>query len=464
MDCLDATLSGMPGVNATLGVMPRIQANWSAQFRFAQKFAPCRAPYVVSGSVISEWPASTRWQSTSYIAEALTDLDDVYVSDVDEANGRIEGLSQVIVDATGQMHAAWKSTEEPTESQGMVQLSEDPSGDEEKSMPSVDFFKAGSATAVYYARFMGDRKLTALRADVQPHDTLLIDDEPDGLRSTETMPSSESSIDRGERRYFRLGSAGSSSSLHYDEYHNCFVQVVGAKRWFLMPPRSWSMTWGFPKGHGRYRQSPRTPVYEWSDAERLAAGVLDVTTHEGDVLYVPPFFFHQVVTLQRSVAVNLWSASSESQLSAKARTVVDGSVLLGASSKEATLCVVARLVAAIAGQLRPANAVDLLHHIYKAQYAHLLTRKRSVSRAPSNFTAPQGCGMRCGSPSDGELTNAERIGQTLLALPLGVQELALADLVADLTEHAASGVPPNWPGDKGRAAVLKCVITQAQTT
>ena len=107
-------------------------------------------------------------------------------------------------------------------------------------MTTASFFRDEDAPALYYARWMGQPDLDRLRADVTPHESLLIED--DGASSD------------GERRYLRLGSAGAASSLHFDVYHNTFVQLVGEKRWLLLPPDAWAEAWSFPRGHPRARQ------------------------------------------------------------------------------------------------------------------------------------------------------------------------------------------------------------------
>ena len=110
-------------------------------------------------------------------------------------------------------------------------------------------------------------------------------------------PNSTDSDSTSERRYFRIGTPGAVSSLHYDEYHNSFVQLAGTKRWWLMPPSSWHVAMGFPRGHDRARQSPRAPIFEWSESERRSAGARELLTSPGDVLYLPPYWLHQVRSL-----------------------------------------------------------------------------------------------------------------------------------------------------------------------
>ena len=48
------------------------------------------------------------------------------------------------------------------------------------------------------------------------------------------------------------------------------------------------------------------------------------------------------------------------------------------------------------------------------------------------------------------------------ALPPGVAELTLADLIAELSEHVAAAVPPAWSGEKGRARAARCVTVTLQ--
>ena len=214
-------------------------------------------------------------------------------------------------------------------------------------------------------------------------EALLVDDGVHGAEGT-------SDLSAAERRYFRLGSVGSVSTLHYDEYHNVFVQVGGSKRVWLLPPSAWLSTLGFPKGHERYRQSPRRSVFDWPDAERRNAslGLRAVTLQPGDALYIPPFWYHQTLTLRRSSAVNVWSPSAEAMVAAQAGDLGGGltTILAATTSKGDALCATTCLALALATRLTQgdpptsptdaAAASELLHSLHRVQHSHLRSARR----------------------------------------------------------------------------------------
>jgi hypothetical protein len=97
---------------------------------------------------------------------------------------------------------------------------------------------------------------------------------------------------------------------HYDSYYNMFVMVTGRKRFQLAPPEAWPQMNLYPALHPRFRQSQ----------SQFWPNVLhNVTTYEvvlnpGEVLYLPPFWFHRVTSLEPSVAVNCWCYSEAADL------------------------------------------------------------------------------------------------------------------------------------------------------
>ena len=291
--------------------------------------AACRVPFVATNSVVSSWPALSSWQAQSYLTDKVPVLQEAYIVEPGEAAQRAAVLESEALEAG--------SSDE-------VFLAPDPSGElQHAPVPTAAFFREGDeasaepALVMYYARWMGFGPLAPLRADASPHEALHIldaedvhkSDEAEGLRDDEAPLVKGLDGGHDERRYFRLGSNGSASTLHHDEYHNAYAQVVGSKRWFLLPPTGWPSAWSFPRGHPRARQSPRAPLYEWSRQERRAAGVVEVVTNPADVLYLPPYFWHQTLTTDRSVAVNVWSRSRESESVASALVLLNTSAIFG---------------------------------------------------------------------------------------------------------------------------------------
>ena len=407
--------------------VPRIDCENSST---VQLLSECRVPAILTRTVTTTaWPAATRWTDPDYITQHLPVLHDAYVAEAsEECSSRL--------------------------------LAPDPSGEVVATLSTSRFFEADESAPIYFARWFGYNALEHLRADAMPMRPLLIADDVGDHDE--------------ERRYFRLGSVGSVSSLHYDSYQNLFAQVSGQKQWWLLPPTSWQVAMGFPRGHERARQSPRSPVREWSAEEASAAGVIHVRTVPGEVLYVPPYWLHQTNTTHTSVAVNVWSPSREAQHAATALSLTSElhGALLGSASKAAAMCVAARAVRAAAAALAPDEPGGLLEAIHAAQHAHVSRRggPRRAS-ASSNVDAPappaaaaaaladDACGGPCEAPSATEAASAERIADAIRTrLPAGVAQLTLADLLAELAEHVASAVPPTWRGAKGKARAVRCLI------
>ena len=139
-----------------------------------------------------------------------------------------------------------------------------------------------------------------------------------------------------------IASAGSTTAAHYDSYHNFFVQLHGTKRFFLMPPGAAIALYTYPRLHPSYRQAqvdltmrsndPRlTTTYrrmaELVKSSRLGtgAGKLDamvVDLEPGDVLYVPPYWFHLAMTppaRERSAASLATRSAQEEEAERAAR-------------------------------------------------------------------------------------------------------------------------------------------------
>ena len=93
--------------------------------------------------------------------------------------------------------------------------------------------------------------------------------------------------------------AGATSPLHFDQYANFFVQRRGRKRVRLAPPEFARVAAPYPAHAGldTYAANPG------------AAGPALVSTvlGPGDVLFIPPFWWHAIDTLDDDcVSVNYW--------------------------------------------------------------------------------------------------------------------------------------------------------------
>lgn len=140
--------------------------------------------------------------------------------------------------------------------------------------------------------------------------------------TTLSVTSSTATIDMPQSAgsYLWLSGPGITASCHYDRSHNFFVQVSGAKRFYLWSPLQLKELYIYPFYHPRDRQSQFINL-EWNERSehsyplpttanaRVPAYSIDLKP--GDVLYVPPYWAHRVTSLTSSVSINTWSPGEE---------------------------------------------------------------------------------------------------------------------------------------------------------
>lgn len=124
-----------------------------------------------------------------------------------------------------------------------------------------------------------------------------------------------------------MGSKGSTAAVHHDPFDNFFVQIYGSKRFTLFPPEVQHALYVYPKTHPASRQaqvninklygedgvSTDSPIVSTELAKfpllaepiMLGAGI-EIVVNPGDVLYLPPFWFHQVESLDTAISINTW--------------------------------------------------------------------------------------------------------------------------------------------------------------
>ncbi|XP_019854219.1 PREDICTED: uncharacterized protein LOC109583352 isoform X2 [Amphimedon queenslandica] len=96
-----------------------------------------------------------------------------------------------------------------------------------------------------------------------------------------------------------FGGSRVTAYTHYDTSHNLHVVIRGHKRFLLSPPKYHSRL--YPCLHSLYRQLQ-------VDIEEPQI-TLDV--YPGEVLYLPPYWFHSVITMEPSLSLNIWSDSND---------------------------------------------------------------------------------------------------------------------------------------------------------
>lgn len=105
---------------------------------------------------------------------------------------------------------------------------------------------------------------------------------------------------------FFMGGAGTNTALHGAIPNNFFVQVYGRKQWWIYPPAS-TPVFRPPMLRATYFMSPVDVAAEGDRREAGLEAVQGWTTvlEPGDVLYNPPFYWHQVHNLTTTIGVGM---------------------------------------------------------------------------------------------------------------------------------------------------------------
>jgi lysine-specific demethylase 8 len=180
----------------------------------------------------------------------------------------------------------------------------------------VDSMRSAASPKNYVLALPLFRQFPQLRRDVGPLDRYM------GLPSF--YPEALQRRLKEEPRFF-LGPAGTVSALHFDGYHNFFVQVYGRKKFTLISPEQSRLVyypWDYPRTHyspvnvGR-PDLDRFPLFR--EVETLEAVV-----GPGEILFIPVRWWHYVLALDESISLNFWWYSAATLLSLRHPLFVHG--------------------------------------------------------------------------------------------------------------------------------------------
>ena len=103
--------------------------------------------------------------------------------------------------------------------------------------------------------------------------------------------------------YLWIGSKDGYANRHYDTTNNLFFILRGSKVFYLSPP-SLSQFKVYSSLHNSWRQEILFNFGEEYDDDTV---IMEAVLNEGDVLYIPPLWFHKVRNLNTStIGVNMW--------------------------------------------------------------------------------------------------------------------------------------------------------------
>ncbi|MBL4648066.1 MAG: cupin-like domain-containing protein [Gammaproteobacteria bacterium] len=107
---------------------------------------------------------------------------------------------------------------------------------------------------------------------------------------------------------FWMGSAGNVTPMHYDPMNNFLLQIKGKKRLILIKPNYFSAMYPHPwRSPIRIMSQVEFDEPDFDKFPKLAnIEYSSVELHEGEMLFLPSAWWHQVYTLELAISVNMW--------------------------------------------------------------------------------------------------------------------------------------------------------------
>lgn len=104
-----------------------------------------------------------------------------------------------------------------------------------------------------------------------------------------------------------FGPAGTVSPLHYDPKHNLLCQVFGRKRVLLYPPKDSENLYPHETTmlFNTAQVDPYCPDYEMYPKFK-STHAIECHLYPGEMLYIPPKWWHHVRSLDTSFSVSFW--------------------------------------------------------------------------------------------------------------------------------------------------------------
>lgn len=250
----------------------------SPSFNFVRDAIAGKEPVVIKNSVASRWRAARRWKP-AYLQSKIGTISGVYEND-------------------NRWFGPYYDTRKPLSSfsHRVNRYSTD------GVMTARDFFTRIQHPKVgRFHYFTGDIDQLGPWAmeDIHPVDELL---SPNPRRSSINV---------------WMGQPHVIAHCHYDGYHNFYTQLYGTKKFTMFRPTSWPGLYPYPFLHPSHAQaqvnlSDPGDIKMFPLTRRLEA--YQVILRPGDLLYMPPLWFHHVESLSVSISVNVWTDSDQTAI------------------------------------------------------------------------------------------------------------------------------------------------------
>ena len=242
---------------------------------FAEECSRAGVPVVLRNTVVEKWRARKKW-TPKYIQSRTSHIHGVYQNE-----NRWVGP---YYDAQKPLTYLFQRTNNYTT---------------DLTMTSKNFFKKlRQPSEGEFLYFTGDIDQLGAWAinDIQPFAELL------------ALNSKRSSVNAW------MGQPHVIAHCHYDGYHNFYAQLYGTKKFTLFQPTNWPGLYPYPYLHPSHAQT-QVNLSDTHDIDTfpLAGKVraLEIVLQPGDLLYMPPLWFHLVESLELSISVNVWTDSEQ---------------------------------------------------------------------------------------------------------------------------------------------------------
>ena len=247
----------------------------SPNARFADECAEAGVPVVLRNSVIEKWRARRQW-NPKYIQSHTSHITGAYVNDNRWFGPYYDSYKPLthIFERTNKYHTDVNMTSKKL----FKKLRQPSKGEFLYFTGDIDRF--------------GDWAID----DIQPFTELL------------ALNPQRSSVN------VWMGQPHVIAHCHYDGYHNFYAQLYGSKKFTLFQPDNWPGLYPYPFLHPSHAQTQVNLSNTLDiDSFPLAESVrgLEVVLQPGDLLYMPPLWFHLVESIDVSISVNVWTDSHQ---------------------------------------------------------------------------------------------------------------------------------------------------------